>query len=326
MNKLYKHLLLPQNYVAEEILIGIFLIYPNILHKLRNIIPKEYFFIEKNQLIYLNLTKILKEENKNIVEIFYELEYEKLLRKIGGLQSIMKIMKQSQIFICSYKIYNYVDELISILKNNYLKRLIIQFGYNLIKLGHIEKINNKHIYKKILSYINKIETLILKTNIDNIKSVKELISKKLIDIKYTSLYIGEKKKLIQSGLKQLDQILNELPQSSLIIIAGRPSIGKTSLAINIAYNAFFYQKINLLIFSLEMTSKDIFDKILSIGSNTNINEQNTDKLNKNQWNKISKICHKLLQANIYINEQNNINIKLIEDITKSIKKNMKLIF
>nr|YP_009396486.1 Replication helicase subunit [Polysiphonia scopulorum]ARW65672.1 Replication helicase subunit [Polysiphonia scopulorum] len=318
MNKLYQHQFLPQNYVAEETLIGILLIYPNILNTIKNIIKIEYFFLEKNQLIYLNLMQIIQQEHTNIVEIIYELQYRQLLNKLGGLQKIMKAMKQSQIFICSNKLYNYIEELINILKNNYLKRLIIQFGYNLIKISHLNNISNKYLYTKTLTYINKVENLIINTNNNEIINIKELISKKLLNIKYDTGYNNERKRLITSGLIKLDKIINTLPQSSLIIIAGRPSIGKTSLAINIAYNAFFDQQINLIIFSLEMNSQEIFNKLICIGSKANIN--NPKVFNEKQWNQISRICNRLLRNNIHISDQSNIDIHSIENTTKNIKK------
>ena len=323
MNKLHKHPFLPQNYIAEETLIGVLLIYPNIINKIKYIVPKEYFFLEKNQLMYLHLTQITKKENSNIIEIFCELESKKILSNLGGLQSVMKTMKKSQIFISSYKLYNYIEDVINILKTNYLKRLIIQFGHNLIKIGHVQNVDNQYLYRKTLSYINKIENLILSTNKNGIQNIKEIISERLIDIKYGDIHKNNKTKLIKSGLTEVDKIINKLPQSSLIIIAGRPSIGKTSLAINIAYNAFLNQQVNLLIFSLEMTSQEIFNKILCIGSKVNINEKSTKKFSQNEWNQISRICNKLLKNNIYINDQNNINIQLIENITKNIKKNIR---
>ena len=328
MNKLYKNKFLPQNYIAEETLIGVILIYPNILNTIKNIIDIEYFFLERNKVLYVNLINNTDKCEQNIIKLIYTLESQKLLYHIGGVKRITQMMKQGQIFICSYKAYNYVEHLIKLLQNSYLRRLIIQFGYNLIKTGNIKNIDNKQIYKKIISYISYIEKHITTSSTQQIINVKDLVSQKLIKIKHQTTYSNKQTTdvTIKSGFIILDEIIYGLPTSNLIIIAGRPSIGKTSLAINIAYNAFFNQKINLLIFSLEMTSDEIFNKFLCIGSQININTETIKNLDTEQWSKINQICSKLLLNNIYINDNSNVNIHKIENTAKNVKKNKVLTY
>lgn len=328
MNKLYKHKFLPQNYIAEETLIGIILIYPNILNTIKNIIDAEYFFLERNKILYLNLINTTDTCEQNIIKLIYTLESQKLLYHVGGIKKITQMMKQGQIFICSYKVYNYIEHLIKLLQNSYLRRLIIQFGYNLIKTGNIDSIDNKQIYKKTTSYISYIEKQITRNSTKQILNIKDLVSQKLIKIKHQTTYSNKQATNvnIKSGFTILDEIIYGLPTSNLIIIAGRPSIGKTSLAINIAYNTFFNQKINLLIFSLEMTSDEIFNKFLCIGSQININTETIKNLDTEQWSKINKICSKLLLNNIYINDHSNIDIQNIENTAKSVKKNKVLTY
>nr|YP_009397725.1 Replication helicase subunit [Dipterosiphonia australica]ARW66911.1 Replication helicase subunit [Dipterosiphonia australica] len=320
MNDIYNHKFVPHNYIAEETLIGIILIYPNIFRTVKNIIRKEYFFLEVNQIIYINL--IHSNNKENIFELLYKLQNKKLLSRIGGIQKIIRVMKQGQIFISSSQANYYLENLIKLLHNNYLRRLIIQLGYNIINIGHIESINTNNIYSKILSYLYLIDSQLNKNNNNKIVDIKDLISKKLIQIKHKNSDINTKiKKLsIQSGFFGLDQIINSLPEGNLIIIAGRPSIGKTSLAINIAYNIFFYQNKGLLIFSLEMSKEEIFNKLISIGSKTDINATKMQQLNELQWKKISNICKVLLKRNIYINDKSNIDIKYINQIARKLKK------
>nr|YP_010619936.1 Replication helicase subunit [Symphyocladia marchantioides]WAX03949.1 Replication helicase subunit [Symphyocladia marchantioides] len=322
MNRLYKYTFIPHNYIAEEIFLGIILIYPEVFHAIKNIIKKEYFFLETNQIIYLNLLNISEQNKNNIFELLCTLQNNKILLRIGGLEKIIQMMRQSQIFISSSKINKYFDNLIQILNDNYLKRLVIQFGYNIIRIGYIKSLDNYNLFSKILSYIYLIETQINKNKNQTITNIKDLVAKKLLELKYQNIYLKSIKtrKTTKSGFFELDSIITNLPIGNLIIIAGRPSIGKTSFAINIAYNICFYQQTSLLIFSLEMSNNEVFNKLLSIASEININQSNITNLDQNQWKTVGNICNTLLKNNIYINDQNNIDIDQIARIAKNLKK------
>nr|ARW65055.1 Replication helicase subunit [Polysiphonia sertularioides] len=319
MNKFDQYISVPQNYIAEEILIGILLIYPNIAKDIKLLVWIEIFFIESNKIIY---SKLISNSYTNFIDLFYDLESRKVLKEIGGINKITSVMKKSQIFVSSNKLNNYLIEVIKIIKRHYSRRLIIQLGYNVIKLGNKIELDEKYIHKKILLYFNNIEGKIVKNELKDTISIKELVSNKLLNIKYQKAYFNqnELKDIIKSGFPNIDKIIKKLPKGNLIIIAGRPSIGKTTFAINIAHNCFFNDRINLLIFSLEMSSSEIFHKFMSISSKIQINNELTKDNLRNKWHKISKICHKFIQNNMYVNEENNIDIEQLQSIAYNLKK------
>nr|YP_009395256.1 Replication helicase subunit [Bryothamnion seaforthii]ARW64024.1 Replication helicase subunit [Bryothamnion seaforthii] len=321
MNKTYNNKFIPQNNLAEEILLGIFLVYPNVFFHTINIVKKEHFFLESHELIYINLIEIYKDEKISIIELFYRLKINGTLKKIGGLNRIISIMRQSQTFVSSSQVNTYVEGLINILNNHYIKRLVIQYGYNIIKLGHMYITNNKHIYYKILFYLKFIEQEIL-GNDETITNIKDLISRKLLELKSITKYLNKNNTnfILKSGFQQLDKIIQGFSQGNLIILAGRPSIGKTSFAINIAYNTFINQKRSICIFSLEMSSKEILNKLICIACKQLIDERTIKKLSKHKWQCITKLCNQLINQNIYINDKYNIEINNIETISKSLKK------
>ncbi len=327
MNKLYKHKFIPHNSIAEDTILGVMLICPQVIEIVKKIIKKEYFFLEKNKTIYVHLLEIIKKSPNNTTNYIYILQRNKLLLKIGGINRIIQLMKQGQIFISSSKNSGYIKKIIFMLHEDYIKRLIIQYSYNIINICHIQKINSQTICRQAVSQIYLIEQQIHLNSKQKFLNIKDLISKKLIEIKYQNLYLDndQSRKYIKWGFIEIDKIIPNLQQGNLIIIAGRPSVGKTSFAINIAYKVFFNQNHSILIFSLEMSNFELFNKLLSIGLNTNINNTNIDKLNQQQWNNISKICNKLLNNTIYINDKSNTDIKYIHEIAKSTKKKRKIL-
>nr|YP_009397928.1 Replication helicase subunit [Sonderella linearis]ARW67114.1 Replication helicase subunit [Sonderella linearis] len=319
MNILYKKTFLPNNYIAEEILLGIILIYPNIFSHVMSNIQKEYFFLESNYILYINLEELYQSNKLDIMNLLYKLEFQNILNTVGGLKRITNLMKQSQVFIFSTKLNFYLKEIIQIIKQYYIKRLIIQCGHNIIQLGYVNNINNNYLYNKAYHYLNTIKD---KEDSNNkIVNFKDLIIKKLLNIKNNNLKEINQQKPLRSRFSDLDKIISGFTNGDLIIIAGRPSIGKTSFVISTAYQIFSYNKISILIFSLEMSSIQLLNKFMAIASNISIEKFIKNKIQHQEWTNIRQICNQLFKNNIYINDKQNVTINYIEDISKNLIKN-----
>nr|YP_009326633.1 putative replicative DNA helicase [Membranoptera platyphylla]AMJ16890.1 putative replicative DNA helicase [Membranoptera platyphylla] len=320
----YTNLLLPQNYLAEEILLGIIFIHPHIFYRITSVIKTEYFYLESHKIIYTYLLIINQKNQLNITEFLYTLADINILYYIGGITKILDLMKQSQIFIiASLNINIYIKEIIKLIQYNYTKRLMIQYGYNIIKLAYIPKLSHHKIYNKASYYLNIAENKIPQ---NKIKTFQELISQfllniKSIDNKYQTNFQYQNNQLLKSGFLELDKLILGLPKGDLIIIAGRPSMGKTSLAINIAYNILQSKQDGIYIFSLEMSNKQILNKFISIASNIPLKYIIINSLNLRQWNNLIKTCYNLINKQIYLDDSPNISIDYIEYTSKLIKKN-----
>ena len=307
----------PQNYLAEEILLGCILINPLVFSKVIYNIKIEAFFLESHQIIYLNLLHIYNHNKLHPIELLYNLSENRNLQKIGGIYKIIELMKQSQIFIYSNNTNIYIDELIHIINNNYTKRLIIQYGYNIIQLAYIKKLNSHILYNKASSYLNITVEKIPKNYIHNLQ---KLIGNTIFEIQTNQNKITKNltsiKTIIKSGFIDLDKLTHGLPNGDLIILAARPSMGKTSLAINIASNILQESNYGVCIFSLEMSSKQILNKFISINSQISYDKIINAHINSYQWKDITKVCKKLLNSNLYIYDTANISIDYIEYISK----------
>ena len=90
----------------------------------------------------------------------------------------------------------------------------------------------------------------------------------------------------KSGFHDLDSLTQGFQKSDLIIIAGRPSMGKTALSLNIALNVIKNSKLPVLFFSLEMSKEQIMYRLLADGSNINQIRLKNGKLYQNDWMKV----------------------------------------
>nr|YP_009399186.1 Replication helicase subunit [Taenioma perpusillum]ARW68583.1 Replication helicase subunit [Taenioma perpusillum] len=307
------NLILPQNYIAEEILIGSIFIHPYILNEIISLIKIEYFFLEKHKIIYTYLISTYKRKSIYFYDILSELSKDKILYKIGGTNKIVDLMKQSQIFNSSFIFMNnYIKELIVLIQYNYIRRLMIQYGYNIIKLAYIPKKCHHNIYNKASLYLNNTKSKLPENKTDLINNtVKDFI----LNIKNNVNERNNNKNshnFYSSGFKKLDLIISGLIKGDLIIIAGRPSTGKTSLAISIIYNLIIkLSDTKICLFSLEMSKEQILCKLLSAMSSVPLKNIISKDLNQAEWNNIIQMCYKILEKQIYIYNEINISVDYI---------------
>ena len=113
---------------------------------------------------------------------------------------------------------------------------------------------------------------------------------------------------IPTGYKDLDNILAGLQRSDLFILAARPSMGKTALALNIAHNISLQAKESVLIFSLEMSKEQLVDRLLAIESGVDAWALRTGNLTDSDFEKIGQAMGSLSEAQIFIDDSPNITI------------------
>nr|YP_009732517.1 replicative DNA helicase [Gracilaria textorii]QHS70859.1 replicative DNA helicase [Gracilaria textorii] len=308
--------ILPHNYIAEEILLGTILIHPTIFSQLMPFLKSDSFFVESHQLIYASLVILHKDKKIDILQLFYFLNSSQILHYVGGVLKIIELMRQSHIFMPSINMYVYIQELMILINNSYTRRLIIQYGYNVIRLANIHDLHCHQIYNKVSEYL---ESTVHKIPKENLMTFKDLIGDLLIQLKYQNLNLVQptiKRNIILSGFQSLDQLIQGLQGGDLIVIAGRPSVGKTSFVINLAFNILSSISLGLCFFSLEMSKIQIVSKFLAIASGISAQNISFSKLRMDEWYDLNKICRKLMKYKVYINDTPNISIDYIEYISK----------
>jgi replicative DNA helicase len=113
---------------------------------------------------------------------------------------------------------------------------------------------------------------------------------------------------VPTGFYDLDDLLSGLQKSDLIICAGRPSMGKTALALSIARNAALEYGHKVGIFSLEMSNTQLVERLITAEAQVDSHLVRTGRLPKNEWKKLSQAAGPLSDANIFIDDTAGLNI------------------
>ncbi len=113
---------------------------------------------------------------------------------------------------------------------------------------------------------------------------------------------------VASGYRDLDNILAGFQKSDLIILAGRPSMGKTAFALNLARNAAVDHNVPIGFFSLEMSNQQLVQRLLCMESEVDSQRLRTGRLKESEWPKLSRRIGRLVEAPIYIDDTPSMNI------------------
>nr|AYR05795.1 replication helicase subunit [Lithothamnion sp.] len=312
-NQMKYNRLPPQNILAEEVLLGHLLVNEMTAYNIIAIVKSDFFSLEKHQILYINIINIYNQYNHiNITNLIYLLWNKKLLNKIGGLNQITQLIQKSQVLLSYSEKNRLVQEYIQIIYQHYTKRIFIQYSYNILQLSYINRISIQQLHNKSTQYLQEIGKLI---ELQKNNTLKHLISHFLSNFHTT---IDNFNKHIFSGFKALDEITNGFKDGDLIVIAGRPSMGKTSFVINITNHIIMKLNLGVYIFSLEMSKNQILDKIISIASKITINNISNKKIIAHEWQNLHNTCRLLMQSNLQIDDEGNASINYIKSKTKLI--------
>lgn len=306
----------PNCIIAEEIVIGQLLSSSTARRYILKNTTSSFFALQKYRILYYYGADINK--YRSAAETINELWNKKLLEKTGGILHVMHIISKSKIISTQYNQNTCIEYFIKILQKNYVKRLIVQYSYSVLQLNYFYKISIKQIQGKAYKYMNIIQRSKTKENQTNFRdSIAGFIS--------NINQAAETHEKISSGFQDLDRITHGFKAGELIVIAGRPSMGKTSLAINIVHHAIFILQLQVRIFSLEMSKNEILDKLIALASNISIQKIQQRIIGKYEWSKIQKACKFLISSSLYINDHESSSIEYIKEQCKNYLSKKKLL-
>ena len=298
---------LPYNFLAEKMILSCLLVNSEAIEITLKTISIDVFYFKNHQEIYKAIITMYKTNLPiDILTLITFLQDNGLLRKIGGIKVLIELLNQMPNLV-------YLEDYLRLVKDKYIRRSLIKLGYEIINSSYITSIPLENIVNdledRVFNLTNEIQTQKLSTS-------AELINNIFFELKTKSL--NPKLSGIPSSIYELDAFTKKKKKSDLIILAGRPSIGKTALSLNIASNLIKTSKLPVLFFSLEMSKEQIMYRLLSMETNINQMRLKNGNLYKNDWIKLNKILKIISKFPFFIDDTVNLTIQDIRSKIKTI--------
>ncbi len=288
----------PQTPQAEASLIGSLLLDKDAIIKVADIVHTEDFYVEKNGLIFDAIIRLFeKREPIDMVTLSEELEKQGVLKEVGGSSYITDMVNNvpSAAHVAQYG---------QIVAQKATLRRLIGAASEINNLAYDEDQQLDGLLDKAEQTLFDVSQKHLRQNFVSIKDVLAESFNRL-----DSLH-KDKDSLrgIPTGFKGIDDILAGLQKSDLIILGARPSMGKTSLALNIAQNVATKEGVPVGIFSLEMSKEQLIDRLLASEAGIDSWKLRTGNLEDKDFEKINKAMGVLAEAPIYIDDSAMANV------------------
>ena len=237
-----------------------------------------------------------------------KLKEKNLLSKIGGTQTLKNLCSE---FITSANLREYVK----IIKDKSLLRKIIKISSNIVLASY----KSQKPAELILSYAEKSIFNIIQTKSSNdFAQLREVLLDVINRIEKISKS-PEKIIGLSTGFIDFDYRTSGLQNSDLILIAARPSMGKTAFALNIAENIALNQNKGVAIFSLEMSKFQLANRLLCSNAKMDAQKLRTGDLSQKDWSLITESLGNLSQAKIYIDDTPGISVAQLRSKARKLK-------
>jgi len=284
----------PHSLEVERTVIGALLMDPDAIIKVTDFLKPEDFYDPLLREIFNAMYTLYQEhEPIDFVTVSNKLAENKKVQAIGGSAFLAQLAAEVP---TSSHVYQYGQ----IVKSKAVYRKIIDAGQKITGLGYEEARSVPELLEEVEKTIFQITNTFLKDKFIHIRDVLEMRYER-----FAELHASEDEdvfKGVSTGFHSIDSKLSGLQPSDLIIIAARPSMGKTSLALNIAQNASIKHGKNIGIFSLEMSKEQLVDRLFSSMLGVDSWKLQRGKLEDSDFQNMGPIMDELSKANIFIDD------------------------
>jgi len=301
----------PQNKEAEMALLGSVMLRPDTIHEINDVIKAESFYFEKHRVVFQMMMELMRKSVPiDLLSLSSRLKETSELDKIGGQSYLVEL---TEIVPSAANIKHYAD---IVLKKFMMRNLIdaseyiSNLGYD--EAGELEELLDKA-EKKVYDVTN------FSTTHKFIELKEELAEAwERFDRLHNST---DALRGVPTGFPDIDKMLAGFQPSDLIILAARPSMGKTALALDITRNAAVKHGVKVGVFSLEMSSQQLVDRMVAAQASVDAWKLRTGKLtSEDDFTALRQSLSDLSSAPIFIDDQPGNNILKMRSVARRLQR------
>ncbi|MCI9293170.1 MAG: replicative DNA helicase [Erysipelotrichaceae bacterium] len=301
---------MPHSNEAEQAILGAMLVYPSVIRVVFDQgLVKEDFFLDIHQRIFAAM-EYLSQNGKpiDVTSLITRLQDSEELHLVGGADYILKL---SDTAVSGANANHYIE----LIKNRAHLRKLIETAQQIAEDGfdtgnELDDVMDQA-ERSILSVTRSRKATAFKSS----KEIVNTVIQELIRLRSTSDHVTG----IKTGYYDLDRMTNGFQRGDLIILAARPSMGKTAFALNLALNASQYNTGAIAIFSLEMPAEALMKRIMSAKSHVESNKLRSGILSDDEFNKLNESANELSGNKLFIDDSSNVKIAEIYSKCRKLK-------
>ncbi len=280
----------PANPEAEEAILGSLLLDPEALIKIAGVLQADDFFIERNRWIYEAALK-LNAENQvlDIITVTDELGRRGLLEECGGHAYLTSLAQKVP---SAFHIEHYSE----IVRRTSVLRQLIEAAGEITKLAYQDFIPLPELLDRSEQLVFAVSQGHVKRELKHINTVMDHVTAEI----ERRARENEEISGIPSGLNVLDNLLGGFQKSDLVILAARPGVGKTSMALDFARHAANFKPVAF--FSLEMSAEQLAQRLLASESGISTHSLNLGRVPENKWGDLMSAANTLASLPIFIDD------------------------
>lgn len=298
----------PHHVEAEQSILGSLLIDRNALSEVSGRLKPQDFYLEKHRELYEAILSLYEENMPvDIITLSDALARRGTLEKTGNVDYIAQLANSVP---TTANVMHYV----SIVQDKSLLRNLIEASGKIIDLGFQGTMEATDILATAEKSIFDISQGLNKTGLESLNSLLDSVLSRLEEL---SRHKGDLTG-VPSGFTDLDRKTSGFQNSDLILIAARPSIGKTSFAMNIAINAALHG-FPVAVFNLEMSRVQLANRLVSSEAMVELEKMRNGRLTADDWQKLGYAVGPLSKAQIYIDDNASTNVMEIMSKLRKLK-------